>query len=70
VALYQDDEFIRFGMKPGITGPWQVSGRNRVTSFAEVLRIESAYFSRWTIRRDFRILARTIPAVLRMDGAQ
>jgi len=70
VALYDDDEFIRFGMKPGITGPWQVSGRNRVTSFAEVLRIESAYFTRWTIWRDFLILAKTIPAVLRMDGAQ
>jgi exopolysaccharide biosynthesis polyprenyl glycosylphosphotransferase len=70
VALYDDDEFIRFGMKPGITGPWQVSGRNRVTSFAEVLRIESAYLTRWTIWRDFGILAKTIPAVMRMDGAQ
>jgi lipopolysaccharide/colanic/teichoic acid biosynthesis glycosyltransferase len=70
VALYHDDEFIRFGMKPGITGPWQVSGRNRVTSFAEVIRIESAYLTRWTIWRDFRVLAKTIPAVMRMDGAQ
>lgn len=70
VVLYDDEEFIRFGMKPGITGPWQVSGRNRVTSFSEVLRIESAYFSGWTIWRDFRILAQTLPAVLKMDGAQ
>ncbi|MES3035093.1 MAG: sugar transferase [Gemmatimonadota bacterium] len=70
VDLYDDDEFIRFGMKPGITGPWQVSGRNRITSFGEVLRIESAYFAQWTIWRDFSILARTIPAVLKMDGAQ
>lgn len=69
VERYEDEEFIRFGMKPGITGPWQVSGRNRITSFAQVLRIESAYFSGWTIWRDFRILARTIPAVLKMDGA-
>ncbi|MEO7361919.1 MAG: sugar transferase, partial [Gemmatimonadaceae bacterium] len=70
VDLYQDDEYIRFGMKPGITGPWQVSGRNRITSFDDVLRIESAYFARWTIWRDFQILAKTIPAVLKMDGAQ
>ena len=70
VDLYEDDEFIRFGMKPGITGPWQVSGRSRITSFPEVLRIESAYFAQWTIWRDFGILARTIPAVLKMDGAQ
>ncbi len=69
VALYEDEEFIRFGMKPGITGPWQVSGRNRITSFADVLRIESAYFSGWTIWRDFHIIARTVPAVLKMDGA-
>jgi exopolysaccharide biosynthesis polyprenyl glycosylphosphotransferase len=70
VDLYEDDEYIRFGMKPGITGPWQVSGRNRITSFDDVLRIESAYFAGWTIWRDFRILAKTIPAVLKMDGAQ
>ena len=70
VELYEDEEFVRFGMKPGITGPWQVSGRNRVTSFAEVVRIESAYITGWTIWRDFRVLIRTIPAVLKMDGAQ
>ncbi len=70
VDLYEDDEFIRFGMKPGITGPWQVSGRNRVTTFAEVLRIETAYLNQWTIWRDFHILLKTVPAVLKMDGAQ
>ncbi|WP_309643976.1 exopolysaccharide biosynthesis polyprenyl glycosylphosphotransferase, partial [Phenylobacterium sp.] len=70
VDLYNDEEFIRFGMRPGITGPWQVSGRNRITTFNEVLRIESAYFAQWTLWRDFWILAKTIPAVLRMDGAQ
>lgn len=70
VALYEEKSYARFDMKPGITGPWQVSGRNRITSFDEVIRIETRYMHGWTIWRDLYILLRTVPAVLRMDGAQ
>lgn len=69
VAMYGDSSFLRFDVKPGITGPWQVNGRNSVTSFDEVIALESAYVTGWTIWRDFVILARTVPAVLRMEGA-
>ena len=70
VALYEDAHYLRFEMKPGMTGPWQVNGRNRVTAFEAVLRLEGDYMRDWSIWKDFAILARTVPAVLRMDGAQ
>jgi len=69
VEAYGDRSFLRFDVKPGITGPWQVNGRNRVASFDQVIALEAAYVDGWTIWRDFAILARTVPVVLRMDGA-
>jgi exopolysaccharide biosynthesis polyprenyl glycosylphosphotransferase len=69
VALYQEHHYSRFDMRPGVTGPWQVSGRNRITDFDEVIRLERAYMRHWSIWKDLAILARTIPVVLRMDGA-
>lgn len=69
VAHYEEKLLNRFDMKPGVTGPWQVSGRNRITSFDEVMRIETTYMRGWTIWRDFLILLKTVPAVLKMDGA-
>lgn len=69
VEAYGDRSYLRFDVKPGITGPWQVNGRNSIRSFDEVIALEAAYVNGWTIWRDFVILARTVPAVLRMDGA-
>jgi lipopolysaccharide/colanic/teichoic acid biosynthesis glycosyltransferase len=69
VKSYGRHSFLRFDVKPGITGPWQVNGRNSITSFDDVIALESDYVSGWTIWRDFAILARTIPVVLRMEGA-
>lgn len=69
VALYDEHHYCRFDVKPGITGPWQVSGRNDVTDFEEVVRLESAYIRNWSVLEDLRILLRTIPIVLRMAGA-
>jgi lipopolysaccharide/colanic/teichoic acid biosynthesis glycosyltransferase len=69
VALYEDHHYHRLDMKPGITGPWQVGGRNRITDFEEVVRLEQSYIRHWSIWKDVAILARTIPAVVRFDGA-
>ena len=69
VALYEEHHYTRFVMKPGITGPWQSSGRNRITDFEEIVRMETAYMRHWSIWKDLEILIRTIPVVLRMDGA-
>ena len=69
VALYEDHHYHRLDMKPGITGPWQVGGRNSITDFEEVVRLEQSYVRHWSIWKDVAILARTLPAVVRMDGA-
>src|SRR5438445_9217765 len=69
VALYEAHHYARFDVKPGITGPWQVAGRNQVTDFEKVVTLESDYVRNWSMILDVLILLRTIPAVLRMSGA-
>ena len=69
VRRYQQHHFVRFEVLPGITGPWQVSGRNAITSFEDVVQLESSYIRGWTLWRDLTILVRTVPAVLSMKGA-
>ena len=69
VDLYEEHHYTRFDMKPGMTGPWQVSGRNAITDFEEVIRLETAYMREWAIWKDFAILLKTIPVVFTMRGA-
>jgi exopolysaccharide biosynthesis polyprenyl glycosylphosphotransferase len=69
VALYEEHHYARFHMKPGMTGPWQVGGRNRVVEFQDVVRIETEYMRNWSISKDFAILVRTVPAVVHSTGA-
>jgi len=54
---------LRFAVKPGLTGLWQVSGRNKRT-YLEMIEYDLEYVCRRSLRLDARILARTIPAVL------
>jgi len=69
VDLYEEHHYTRFDVKPGITGPWQVNGRNTITDFEEVIRLETDYIREWTIWKDPGILLRTVPAVVFMRGA-
>jgi len=59
----------RLSMKPGITGLWQVSGRNTV-DFEEWMRLDLSYVDKWSLALDAGILLRTIPAVLFHRGAR
>jgi exopolysaccharide biosynthesis polyprenyl glycosylphosphotransferase len=59
----------RLDMKPGITGLWQVSGRNRLT-FEEMVRIDLFYIENWSLWLDLKIILLTLPAILRGDGAR
>ncbi|GAA0808013.1 sugar transferase [Spirilliplanes yamanashiensis] len=63
VAQYAPHHHDRFLVKPGITGLWQVSGRNRL-SMREALDLDVAYVRRRSLALDLRILARTVPVVL------
>ena len=68
VAEYADWMHARLSVKPGITGLWQVSGRSRV-SLHDMYRLDSEYVEDASLGRDIAILLRTVPAVLRRDGA-
>ncbi len=69
VELYEEHHYTRFDVKPGITGPWQVNGRNLITDFEKVIQLETDYIREWSIWKDFGILLKTVPAVLYMRGA-
>ena len=59
----------RANVKPGLTGPWQVSGRTAVP-FEEMVELDCLYAgSSWSLRRDLELLARTVPAVLTQRGS-
>lgn len=58
----------RLDVKPGLTGLWQVDGRN-TTDFDERTRLDHQYIRTRSIRRDLVIMARTIPALLRREGS-
>lgn len=55
-------------LAPGMTGLWQVSGRNRL-SFAERVALDRRYMSKRSLRLDLGILLRTVVIVLRAEGA-
>jgi exopolysaccharide biosynthesis polyprenyl glycosylphosphotransferase len=67
-SLIKGAQRRRLAMRPGITGPWQVAGRNTV-DFDEWMRLDLLYVDRWSLALDLRILARTIPVVLSGTGA-
>lgn len=69
VEAYEMWHRKRLDMKPGITGLWQVSGRNRLT-FDEMVRLDVFYIENWSLMMDLKIIALTIPVMLRGDGAQ
>ena len=59
----------RFSVKPGITCLWQVSGRS-LLPFSKWLELDLYYIRNWSLGLDFKILLKTIPAVVRGTGAE
>lgn len=55
-------------VRPGLTGLWQVSGRND-TTYEERVRLDSHYVENWSLVMDSRILLRTVSAVVSGVGA-
>ena len=69
VSLFSEAALMRrFSVTPGMTGLWQVSGRSNV-SFDEWVVMDNSYIDSWSLSLDFKILTRTIGAVLRRSGA-
>lgn len=68
VASYHRWHRRRLSMKPGLTCLWQISGRNHV-DFERWMKLDLQYIDNWSPSLDFKILLRTIPAVLSGRGA-
>lgn len=68
VAQYTQAMYRRLRVRPGLTGLWQVSGRSDLTP-DEAARLDLYYVENWSMAGDLMILARTVRAVLRHDGA-
>ena len=68
VNQYQPWQRRRLSVKPGLTGLWQVSGRNNV-DFEEWMAMDLRYIDDWSLWLDMKIILRTVPAVLFRAGA-
>jgi exopolysaccharide production protein ExoY len=65
---YGDGFALYCTARPGITGLWQVAGRND-TSFARRAEIDQAYLGEWSLRTDLKLMLRTVGVVIARDGA-
>ena len=76
LPLYEVEKFEntaqrrRLSVKPGLTCLWQISGRNQVRDFRDWVKLDLDYIDRWSLALDFKILLRTIPAVIWGFGAK
>jgi exopolysaccharide biosynthesis polyprenyl glycosylphosphotransferase len=72
--IVDEDQYVeqwarqRLNLKPGVTGPWQVLGRSEIP-FAEMVRLDYLYVTRWSLMGDLRLMALTIPALCRRATA-
>ena len=68
VSHYKNYHRRRISIKPGITGMWQVSGRNAITNFDEVVTLDTKYIDQWSVWLDFKIMLKTVFVVFAKRG--
>ncbi|MEO1768409.1 sugar transferase [Candidatus Enterococcus ferrettii] len=68
VEKYSNYHRLRLRIKPGCTGLWQVSGRNKL-HFEEMIRLDLAYINKGDLFFDLKIIAKTLWVILTHDGA-
>jgi exopolysaccharide biosynthesis polyprenyl glycosylphosphotransferase len=69
VNTYSPEHLRRIAAKPGITGLWQVSGRNQIKDFNKVVELDCLYLDSWCLMNDIKILLKTFVVVLKRKGA-
>ena len=67
-SLYAEDFSFYESVRPGITGPWQVSGRSHLT-FKERVNLEAWYARNWSLWLDIVIMLKTVPTLLKRGQA-
>lgn len=68
VDQYQEWQRRRLSMRPGITGLWQVMGRNNISEFDDWVKLDLRYLDNWSLWLDLQILLKTIPVVIKGTG--
>jgi exopolysaccharide biosynthesis polyprenyl glycosylphosphotransferase len=69
VSGYQKWHYRRMSIRPGITGLWQVSGRNKIQNFNEIVKLDLKYIDSWSIWLDIKILIKTLFVIFQRDAA-
>ncbi|MBD2206815.1 exopolysaccharide biosynthesis polyprenyl glycosylphosphotransferase [Calothrix sp. FACHB-1219] len=69
VENYEPHHFRRLLVKPGITGEWQVNGRSKIEDFEDIVKLDLAYQSKWSVVYDLQLILKTLQVVLNRDGA-
>jgi len=68
VKQYTTKQMRRLSMKPGITGLWQVSGRNDLKEFEDWVKLDLEYIDSWNLVLDFKIALKTVFVVISGTG--
>ena len=69
VSQYKRGQWRRISIKPGVTGLWQISGRNSISDFDEVVELDLRYIDNWSLYADIAILFKTVGVLLTKKGA-
>ncbi len=69
VENYKPQHLKRISAKPGITGLWQISGRNKIVDFEKIVELDCQYLDQWRFLDDLKILIKTIFVVILRKGA-
>lgn len=65
---YESHQKRRLSAKPGITGLWQVSGRNSINDFEDVVKLDVQYIDNWSLGLDIKIILKTVKVVFEKGG--
>ena len=68
IEKYKDSQLRRLSVKPGITGLWQINGRNEIKKFEDWIKLDLEYIDNWSLLLDLKIVIKTIPTILKGTG--
>lgn len=69
VNVYENWHRRRLSIKPGLTGLWQVSGRNKINDFDDVVKYDLEYIDNWSVLLDIKLILKTIFVVFKGTGS-